>query len=50
MMAIPGWILFGLIVGALARLLMPGKGPGGTAVLGDVLSLFIYCQAVRRTV
>jgi len=32
-----GWIIFGLIVGALAKLVMPGKDPGGfivTALLG----------------
>lgn len=27
-----GWILFGLIVGALAKLLMPGRDPGGWIV------------------
>jgi uncharacterized membrane protein YeaQ/YmgE (transglycosylase-associated protein family) len=26
------WILFGLIVGALAKLLMPGNDPGGIVV------------------
>ena len=26
------WIVFGLIVGALAKLLMPGKDPGGIIV------------------
>jgi len=31
-MAILGWILFGLIVGALAKLVMPGKDPGGIIV------------------
>ena len=37
MFGILGWIIFGLIVGALAKLLMPGKDPGGyivTALLG----------------
>ncbi|HET6675082.1 MAG TPA: GlsB/YeaQ/YmgE family stress response membrane protein [Nitrospiraceae bacterium] len=32
-----GWILFGLIVGIVAKLLMPGKDPGGfilTSLLG----------------
>lgn len=28
-MAIVGWIVFGLIAGALARLLMPGRDPMG---------------------
>lgn len=31
-MEILGWILFGLIVGALAKLVMPGKDPGGIIV------------------
>ena len=26
------WILFGLVVGALAKLVMPGKDPGGIIV------------------
>ncbi len=28
-MDILGWILFGLVVGALAKLVMPGRDPGG---------------------
>ncbi len=28
-MFIIGWIFFGVIVGAIARFLMPGKDPGG---------------------
>jgi len=32
MLTILGWILFGLIVGALAKLVMPGRDPGGIAV------------------
>jgi uncharacterized membrane protein YeaQ/YmgE (transglycosylase-associated protein family) len=31
-MGILGWIVFGLIVGALAKLVMPGKDPGGILV------------------
>ena len=27
-----GWIVFGLIVGALAKLVMPGRDPGGIIV------------------
>ena len=27
-----GWIIFGLIVGALAKFVMPGKDPGGIIV------------------
>jgi uncharacterized membrane protein YeaQ/YmgE (transglycosylase-associated protein family) len=39
MFGILGWIIFGLIVGALAKLIMPGKDPGGwivTTLLGIV--------------
>jgi uncharacterized membrane protein YeaQ/YmgE (transglycosylase-associated protein family) len=39
MLTILGWILFGLIVGLLAKLLMPGHDPGGivmTTALGIV--------------
>jgi uncharacterized membrane protein YeaQ/YmgE (transglycosylase-associated protein family) len=42
MLAILGWILFGLIVGALAKLVMPGRDPGGlivTILLGIVGAL-----------
>jgi uncharacterized membrane protein YeaQ/YmgE (transglycosylase-associated protein family) len=31
-MAVLGWILFGLVVGAIAKLLMPGRDPGGFIV------------------
>lgn len=31
-MSILGWILFGLIIGALAKLVMPGRDPGGILV------------------
>ena len=27
-----GWIVFGLVVGAIAKLLMPGKDPGGCII------------------
>jgi uncharacterized membrane protein YeaQ/YmgE (transglycosylase-associated protein family) len=39
MFGILGWIVFGLVVGALAKLLMPGRDPGGiivTMLLGIV--------------
>src|SRR5688572_6862370 len=39
MFGILGWIVFGLIVGVIAKLLMPGKDPGGiivTILLGIV--------------
>jgi len=32
MFGVLGWILFGLIVGAIAKLVMPGKDPGGIIV------------------
>jgi len=32
MFGVLGWMLFGLIVGALAKLLMPGRDPGGIIV------------------
>ena len=39
MFGILGWIIFGLVVGVIAKLLMPGKDPGGfivTILLGIV--------------
>lgn len=39
MFGILGWILFGLVVGVLAKFLMPGRDPGGfivTILLGIV--------------
>jgi uncharacterized membrane protein YeaQ/YmgE (transglycosylase-associated protein family) len=47
MLAILGWILFGLIVGVIAKLLMPGHDPGGILVtialgiVGAVVAGFI---------
>jgi uncharacterized membrane protein YeaQ/YmgE (transglycosylase-associated protein family) len=41
-MHIIGWIVFGLIVGVIAKLLMPGRDPGGfvvTAAIGVVGAL-----------
>jgi uncharacterized membrane protein YeaQ/YmgE (transglycosylase-associated protein family) len=32
MITILGWILFGLVVGVIAKLLMPGRDPGGFVV------------------
>ena len=32
MLGILGWIVFGLIVGVIAKLLMPGRDPGGMLV------------------
>jgi uncharacterized membrane protein YeaQ/YmgE (transglycosylase-associated protein family) len=31
-MHVIGWIVFGLIVGALAKLVMPGRDPGGIII------------------
>ena len=42
MFGILGWIIFGLIVGAIAKLIMPGNDPGGiwiTMLLGVAGSL-----------
>lgn len=42
MIAIIGWIIFGLIAGLIAKALMPGKDPGGciiTMLLGIAGSL-----------
>jgi uncharacterized membrane protein YeaQ/YmgE (transglycosylase-associated protein family) len=32
MFGILGWILFGLVVGAVAKLVMPGRDPGGIII------------------
>jgi uncharacterized membrane protein YeaQ/YmgE (transglycosylase-associated protein family) len=32
MFGVIGWIIFGLIVGAIAKLLMPGRDPGGIII------------------
>ncbi len=42
MLHIIGWIIFGLIVGIIAKLLVPGRDPGGfviTALIGIVGAL-----------
>ena len=41
-MHVIGWIVFGLVVGVIAKFLMPGRDPGGfviTALLGIVGAL-----------
>ena len=49
-MGILSWIVLGLIVGALAKFLMPGKDPGGfivttiIGILGAVVGGFISTQ------
>jgi uncharacterized membrane protein YeaQ/YmgE (transglycosylase-associated protein family) len=43
MFGILGWIVFGLIIGAIAKLVMPGRDPGGiivTMLLGIVGAIF----------
>jgi uncharacterized membrane protein YeaQ/YmgE (transglycosylase-associated protein family) len=43
MFGILGWIIFGLVVGVIAKLLMPGRDPGGiiiTMLLGIVGAVF----------
>jgi uncharacterized membrane protein YeaQ/YmgE (transglycosylase-associated protein family) len=42
MFGILGWILFGLVVGVIAKLIVPGRDPGGivvTILLGIVGAL-----------
>jgi uncharacterized membrane protein YeaQ/YmgE (transglycosylase-associated protein family) len=47
MISVLGWMLFGLIVGVIAKLIMPGKDPGGifvtmlVGIVGAVLAGFI---------
>ena len=38
MFGVLGWIVFGLIVGAVAKLLMPGRDPGG--FIGRALGMY----------
>ena len=55
-MGIIAWIILGLIAGAVAKLLMPGKDPGGIIVtivigiLGAVLGGFISTALGMGTV
>lgn len=42
-MTVLGWIVFGLVVGVVAKLLMPGRDPGGfvvTIAIGVIGALF----------
>jgi uncharacterized membrane protein YeaQ/YmgE (transglycosylase-associated protein family) len=51
-MGIIGWIIFGLIVGAVAKLLMPGRDPGGwivTILLGIAGALVGVTAQVVKT-
>lgn len=49
-MGLLSWIVFGLIAGAIAKFLMPGKDPGGciitiiVGVIGAVLGGFLATQ------
>jgi len=40
-MGILTWIIFGLIAGALAQLLLPGDDPGGGGFMGIVITIII---------
>jgi uncharacterized membrane protein YeaQ/YmgE (transglycosylase-associated protein family) len=43
MFGVIGWIIFGIVVGAIAKLLMPGRDPGGfivTMLLGIAGAMF----------
>ncbi len=50
-----GWLLFGLVVGAIAKLLMPGKDPGGwiitilLGIAGSFLGGFLATTLLGRT-
>jgi uncharacterized membrane protein YeaQ/YmgE (transglycosylase-associated protein family) len=47
MFGVLGWIIFGLVVGVIAKLLMPGRDPGGAiitillGIVGAVLGGFV---------
>ena len=53
-MGIIGWIIFGLIVGAVAKFLMPGRDPGGwivtilLGIAGALVLLGLYRLTLRR--
>ncbi|MEE4383525.1 MAG: GlsB/YeaQ/YmgE family stress response membrane protein [Pseudomonadales bacterium] len=55
-MGILAWIVFGLIAGALARLVMPGRDPGGLVItmvigiLGAVIGGWVGTQLGWGTV
>ena len=58
MFGVIGWIVFGLIVGLIAKLLMPGRDPGGFiitmllgiagAVIGGMMGRARMVRAERR--
>ena len=53
-MNIIGWILFGLVVGAIAKFLMPGRDPGGwivtilLGVAGTIVGGFLATAIMGR--
>jgi uncharacterized membrane protein YeaQ/YmgE (transglycosylase-associated protein family) len=55
MLAIIGWIVFGLIAGVIAKAIMPGRDPGGAIVTillgiaGSVIGGFIGRSLFYRT-
>lgn len=40
-MGILAWIIFGLIAGAVAKLIMPGDDPGGSGPMGWLVTMVI---------
>ena len=54
-MHIIGWLLFGLIVGAIAKFLMPGNDPGGwivtilLGIAGSFVGGFLASALLGRT-
>ena len=44
MFSMLGWIVFGLMVGALAKLVMPGRDPGGLSS-PSCLASWVRCSA-----
>ena len=45
-MSILGWILFGLVVGVVGKLLMPGRDPGGFVL--TILGLLFIADIFSR--
>ena len=40
-MSVLTWILFGLIAGAIAQLLVPGEDPGGGGIVGIAITILL---------
>ncbi|MGE5594416.1 MAG: GlsB/YeaQ/YmgE family stress response membrane protein [Hyphomicrobiales bacterium] len=40
-MGILAWLLFGLIAGAIAQIILPGDDPGGSGALGILITIVI---------